>query len=124
MVLCIFKKCHNVNIHLTNAICFVIFFVQLIPNSVQKRAFPDLPTEVMVILPDDTVTEWSISWYSKDEASTSTSTEPEMIGELGAGWCDYFRDKYKRDGNRSRVFEMLLFEIPQGDVYLLFVDPV
>lgn len=108
-------------------ICYL--YLQLIPISVQQRAFQHLPTEIEVLLPDENITQWRITWYSKNDASTTSSTDsedsekPESIGELAAGWCDYFRQKFIRDENRYQVFEMALYEVPWGGLYILLVDP-
>lgn len=81
--------------------------------------FPELPAAIDVLLPDQTISQWHITWLPPRNSNAVAAGNGGMIGEFASGWCDFYMNDFIRHGNSRRVHRVELWECSHCDHYIV-----
>lgn len=65
---------------------------------------------INVQLPDESITQWHITWHPPHIANQNAPINGGMTGEIAGGCCDFYRTDYIRNGSSGRVHRIELWE--------------
>lgn len=83
--------------------------------------FPHLPAVINVLLPDDSIAQWQITWHHPPNGNANVPASMGSIGQFASGCLNFYRNDFISLGYSNRIHKIELWEVMNTDTYMVEV---